>query len=134
MLIWRLKGYASDCQNTVVSTWFKAQSEAVQQAFWTRMKFLTSQPPSVWQRPYIGKLRGKCKGLYEIRFEVNNVQHRPIGFFSGDQEFTILAFATERDSQFDPQEVCTIAKNRKKKIEENKEHAREFILFEEEDR
>ncbi len=85
-----------------------------------------SQPPELWQRPYVGKLRGECKGLYEIRFAVEKVQHRPIGYFSAEFEFTILAFATERGSKFDPRHICQTANNRKKLIEQRKEFAREF--------
>lgn len=80
----------------------------------------------MWQRPYIGKLRDKCKGLYEIRFEVGNVQHRPIGYFSGELEFTFLAFATERGSKFNPLHICETAQKRKQLIEQRKERAREF--------
>jgi hypothetical protein len=135
MRLWTLKAFAADGRTTIVQEWYSAQSEAVQVAFETRLKFLVAQPPSVWQRPYIGKLRSKdkhCKGLYEIRFEVNNVQHRPIGYFSGNLEFTILAFATERGNQFDPLHICETAKHRKQQIEHRKELARVF-KFEEED-
>ncbi len=126
MNLWTLKGFTQDGKTTIVSAWYEEQTVAVQVAFETRLKFLASQPPQIWQRPYVSKLRGKCKGLIEIRFEVDNVQHRPIGYFSGELEFTILAFATERGSKFDPLEVCAIAKRRKALIEERKEHAREF--------
>lgn len=126
MKLWTLKSFKPDLGKTIVAEWFQAQSEAVQAAFETRLKFLAAQPAKIWQRPYVGKLRGECNGLYEIRFEVENVQHRPIGYFSAELEFTILAFATERDSKFDPLQICETAKNRKKLIEQRKEYAREF--------
>lgn len=56
---------------------------------------------------------------------------RRIGYFSGELEFTILAFATERDNKFDPLHICETAKQRKQQIEQRKELAREF-KFEEE--
>ena len=132
MSLWTLKAFAPDGKRTIALDWFLAQAEAVQVAFETRLKFLVAQPPSIWQRPHIGKLRGDCKGLYEIRFEVNNVQHRPIGYYSGDLEFTILAFATERGNKFDPLHICETAKHRKQQIEHRKELARVF-KFEEAD-
>jgi len=126
--MWRLKAFTANFRKTIVTEWHAAQEDDVQAAFEIRLKFLRAQPPIVWQRPYIGKLRKECKGLYEIRFEVNNVQHRPIGYYSGEHEFTILAFATERDGQFDPLEICTTARWRKSLIERDRRHAREFTF------
>ena len=128
--MWRLRGFTPDFINTVVLAWYRQQSEAVREAFITRMEFLLAQPPAVWQRPYVGTLRSECRGLYEIRFEVNNVQHRPIGYYSAQLEFTILAFATERDSEFDPREICATAQRRKRLIEQDRRYARE-VTFEE---
>jgi hypothetical protein len=125
---WTLKAFTQDGKTTIVSEWYEDQTEAVQAAFEARLEFLTAQPPHVWQRPYVGTLKGECKGLIEIIFEVNNVQHRPIGYFSGKMEFTFLAFATERGGKFDPRKVCAIAKRRKALIEKRKEHAREITL------
>jgi hypothetical protein len=126
LCLWRLKSFAPDGKRTIVLDWFREQSDAVQASFEVRLKFLMSQPPEAWQRPYVAKLRGECKGLYEIRFEVGNVQHRPIGYFSAESEFTILAFATERGSKFNPHNVCQTANNRKRLIEQRKELALEF--------
>ena len=97
-------------------------------AFETRLDFLRVRPPSVWQRPYIGTLRKECKGLFEIRLEVGNVQHRPIGYYPGELQFTILAFATERDSKLVPAGVCALAKRRRALIEQNRRYAREFKI------
>jgi hypothetical protein len=126
--MWTIKAFTADFKRTIVVTWYVEQDGAVQAAFEARLKFLRAQPPIVWQRPHVGTLRGECKGLFEIRFEVGNVQHRPIGFYSGEMEFTILAFATERDNQFDPLAVCSTAKRRKALIEKDRRHAREFTF------
>jgi Phage derived protein Gp49-like (DUF891) len=126
--MWSIKAFTADYETTVVSTWFHAQSEAVQAAFEIRLDFLKVRPPSVWQRPYVGTLRGECKGLFEIRLEVGNVQYRPIGYYAGELQFTILAFATERDSKLVPASVCALAKRRKTLIEQDWRHAREFKI------
>lgn len=110
----------------LVRAWYDAQKEEVQAAFETKLKFLSSQRPPVWERPRVGKLRKECEGLYEIRFEVNNMQYRPIGYYSGRLEFTIVAFAEERGGKFDPLNVCVTAKNRQAIIDADKERAREF--------
>jgi hypothetical protein len=116
-------------KSTVVKQWFAGQYEHVQQAFLVRMKFLAGLPADGWDRPYVGQLRhGECKGLYEIVISVADVEHRPIGYFSGKQEFTIVAFATERDGNFDPKSVCATAKKLIQAIKEGKEHVRVFTV------
>jgi hypothetical protein len=122
--MWTLKAFTADYRTTVVAEWYAGQDELVQAAFETRLKFLLAQPPLIWQRPYVGTLRKECKGLFEIRFEVKNVQHRPIGYYSGELEFTILAFATERGGNFDPFHVCRTAKSRKALIDRDRRYAR----------
>jgi hypothetical protein len=125
--MWTLKAFTEDGVMTVVQEWHASQPYAVQAAFERRLEMLVKQPPAVWKRPYIGKLRKECKGLYEIVFEVQNIQHRPIGYFSGELEFTILAFATEKSDRFGF-DVCKRAKARRALIEARKEHAREFTF------
>jgi hypothetical protein len=112
-------------QKTIVAQWFDSQTPSVQAAFLTRMKFLQALPYDGWDRPYVGQLRGKpCKGLYEIVITVGNVQHRPIGYFSAIMEFTIVAFATERDGQLVPRTVCETSKQTIKRIAEGREKVR----------
>jgi hypothetical protein len=126
--MWKLKSYTSQGGKKLVREWYDEQDESVQIAFEIALKFLSQQPPEWWDRPRIGKLRKECKGLIEIIFEVGNVQHRPIGYYSGKLEFTIVAFATERGGKFDPVNVCETAKKRIAIIEADKERAREFRL------
>jgi hypothetical protein len=128
--MWVLRAFTADYSRTVVAEWFSLQTGRVQGAFETRLKFLIGQPRSVWKRPYVGTLTRECKGLYEIRLKVDNVQHRPIGYYSGELEFTILVFATERDWKLVPKNVCGLANERRALIERDGRHARE-ITFEE---
>jgi len=123
---WKIKGFivAEGNSKTIVADWYEAQSEDVKAAFYARMEFLIQRDQ--WDRPYVGQLRAKCAGLFEIVLRVANVQHRPIGYFSGKREFTFLAFATERDGEFDPRDICKTAFNRKALIESKKERAREI--------
>jgi hypothetical protein len=125
-MAWNIKGFTVSAgnQKTIVSEWYDSQTEDVQAAFLVRMEFLIQRPR--WDRPFVGQLRRDCAGLFEIIFKVANVQHRPIGYFSGQREFTFLAFATERDGKFDPKNICDTAFKRKALIEANKERAREI--------
>jgi hypothetical protein len=126
--MWKIKAFTADFKRTIVQEWFLKQDEAVQNAFEVRLKFVIAQPPEIWQRPYVGTLRKECKGLHEIRFEVGNVQYRPVGYFSGEKGFTILVIAEERGGKFDPKNTCDTAKKRKAMIERNEEYAREFTF------
>lgn len=129
MKLWLLKSYTRPDGKLLALEWYEEQSPAVQAAFITRMKFLQAQPEDGWDRPEVGQLRhGSCKGLFEIVLKVNKVQHRPIGYFSGKMEFTIVAFATERGGQFDPPNICDTAQERIAFIKNHKERVREFTV------
>jgi hypothetical protein len=125
---WKLKSLTDANDDIIVSEWLDSQTPEVQFAFETRMKFLVAQSGGGWDRPNVGQLHGKCKGLFEIRLKVNKVQYRPIGYFSGPQEFTFVAFATERDGKFDPPDICKTAQARRVLIELNKERSRAFTI------
>lgn len=134
MALWKLKSLVDrrsekEPKETIVKQWFDGQYEEVQDAFLARMKFLRGLPENGWDRPYVGQLRRKeCKGLFEIVISVENAEHRPIGYFSGRMEFTIVAFAKERNGKFDPKTVCAVAKKLIERIDEGKEHVREFVI------
>ncbi len=134
MSLWTLKSLVDrrseqNPKETIVKQWFEGQYEDVQDAFLARMKFLRGLPDDGWDRPFVGQLRRKeCKGLFEIVISAENVEHRPIGYFSGKKEFTIVAFATERDGQFDPKTICETAKRLIKGIEDGTENVREFVI------
>jgi hypothetical protein len=128
--MWILKSLTiSDSNNkTIVADWFYSQDEEVQAAFETRMKFLVGLPGDGWNRPYVGQLRRGCKGLFEIILKVENVQHRPIGYFSDKEEFTFIFFATERDGEFDPPNTCELAQRAKIIATLNKGRVREITI------
>jgi hypothetical protein len=131
MPLWVLKGLVDSrtVNQTVVDQWYRSQSEDVQIAFVTRMKFLRGLPGDGWDRPYVGQLRRKeCKGLYEIVISMPDIEHRPIGYFSGEMEFTIVAFATERDSKFEPKTICATAKRLIDRIKSGEETVRVFTF------
>ena len=135
MNLWKIKGFVDLSGENIVKRWCDAADYDVWIAFVTHLKFLSGQLPNRWVRPWVGKLAGGkrnrktgCAGLIELRFDVGNVEYRPLGYFSGKMEFTILFFAEERDGDFDPPNACQTAKERKALIDANKERAREFRL------
>ena len=134
---WVIKGYVSGDGQNIVRTWCNSVEDDVWLAFAIHLEYLCGQNPEKWVRPWIGTLAGGkrtrkkgCAGLVELRFEVRNVQHRPIGYFSGEMEFTILFFAKEVGGKFEPLTACEIAKTRKAEIDADKERARVFHIEE----
>src|SRR5258708_32840712 len=100
---WQIKSYVNSKNVLIVKEWFDSVSFAVWTAFDTHFKFLAGQPPVNWKRPYVSVLSGGkrtrktgCAGLVELRFDYGNVEYRPLGYFSGQMEFTIVFFAIEK--------------------------------------
>ena len=126
---WTFRAFTSDGGRSVIQDWYDVQSAGVRAAFDTALKHLRDQPPSNWVRPFIGTLGKKCEGLMEIRFTVEKVRHRPIGFFGPKRmEFTVLAFAVEKDRKFVPPTTCQIALERKELIVNDPERACEYTF------
>jgi hypothetical protein len=135
MDLWKLKGYVKDSGINVVKEWCDGASDDVWEAFVGHLSYLADQPPERWVFPWTRLLRGGkrgkkkgCSGLLELRFEVGNIPYRPIGYFSGKMEFTLLFFAIENGGEFVPPDACERAKQRKAEIDADKERAREFRL------
>jgi hypothetical protein len=137
MKLWKLKGYITSRGANIVNEWCANVADEVWMAFAFNMDYLAGQPIQNWKRPWSavlgGSKRGRkkgCSGLVEIIFEVGNVQYRPLGYFSGNSEFTFVFFAEERGDEFDPPTACAIAKSHIAIIEADKERAREFVIEE----
>lgn len=85
----------------------------------SRLKILAGLPRSKWHEGYFKKLSGTCEGLWEIRFEADNVQQRPLGFHFSESEFVILLWAREKGGKFVPKAACEIALKRKAELLSN---------------
>ena len=124
---WIFGSFVSDGGASIVHDWYDAQLPALRAAFDMALRYLRDQPPANWVRPYVGTLKRECSGLVEIRFTVEKVRHRPIGFFGpGRMVFTILAFATEKDSKLAPATVCETALRKKAQVVYEPRRSREY--------
>ncbi|HMM92630.1 hypothetical protein [Bradyrhizobium sp.] len=85
----------------------------------SRLKILAGLPRTQWHEGYFKKLTGPCEGLWEIRFEADNVQQRPLGFHVTETEFVILYWAREKGGKFVPKTACEIALKRKAALLKN---------------
>jgi hypothetical protein len=122
---WSIRCY-TDERGDAIDSWYFQQSEDLQAKFDTRIRYLRDQPNAFWCPPYFKLLDRECKGLGEIRFEYNNVQYRPLGFFSGQMEFTLLLVPTKKGNTFDPRSACEVGLKRKSLvIADKKRYSRE---------
>ena len=107
-----LRSFCRDDGGDVVSDWYQ-QMEGRPKArarLDNRMMYLRQQPREGWVRPIYDTLRD---GVGEVRFEIERILYRPIGFFGpGRNEFTFLIFAT-KTNRFDPVNAIDVAVDRK---------------------
>lgn len=72
-----------------------------------------------WTRPRYDGLQGGL-GVGEVRFEIQNVVYRPLGYFGpGPDDFTFLLFATEQSNRFVPRNALELAIERMRLVERN---------------
>ena len=137
MAEWKFKSFITSRGTYLVKDWCDSVGDDVWFAFAFACDYLAGQPIQNWRRPWSDTLEGGkkarktgCAGLVEIRFDYGNVEYRPLGYFSGEMEFTILFFAEERDGDFVPPDACRIAKEHRAIVEADRRRAREFVIEE----
>ena len=74
-----------------------------------------------WHRDYFKALNGEADGLFEIRFSADNVMQRLLRYFSGEREFTVLYWATEKNNRFVPKSAPLTALEWKRHAEMDRE-------------
>ena len=85
--------------------------------FKSRLSTLKHLNFPIWTKAELAKtLHGECSGLVEIRFFADKVQQRPLGYVSGNGEFTILFWANEKGGKWVPKSACEIALKRKSEV------------------
>ncbi len=119
-VLWTFRCYCSPDGTDEIRSWHDGQSKKVRAKFLSRLRILARLPVEEWNENYYKKLHGICAGLGEIRFFADNVQHRPLGYRSGEKEFTILFCATEKGGKFVPLSACEKALARKSELQELK--------------
>ena len=108
---WTFRGYVDSRGYNVAQVWYDSELGAVRAEFDTLLNSIRQRSHIEWPRMRAStNLVGNGQGLTELKFHVNKVQYRPIGFFGpAKQTFTILIVATKPD--FDAK--CTVAQKRK---------------------
>ena len=119
-ILWTFRCYCLPDGTDEIRSWYDAQGKKVQATFLSRLRMLAQLPQEEWNTNFYKNLRGNCAGLGEIRFFSDNVQQRPLGYRSGNNEFTILFCATEKGGKFVPLSACEQAFARKSELQKKK--------------
>jgi len=128
-VVWEFRCYVNSAGSNEIRTWFDLQPKAVQGKFISRLQTLRQLAPELWVPKPFRWLRYECAGLGEIRFEVRNVQHRPLGFRT-DLTFTMVLCAIEKGGKFVPHNACATGLARKNEVQSDAERScpHDFIL------
>ena len=116
-LLWTIRCYVSVQGVDEIRSWYGRQSPKVQGKFLSRLRTLAQLELKEWRLPLFRWLHGDCIPLGEIRFEVQNVQHRPLGYRAGERDFVLTFCAKEKSNRFVPANACAIALDNKAQIE-----------------
>ncbi|SRR5258708_2783936 len=106
---WQFRCYGGSAEANEIRAWYDQQSGKVKGKFQSRLKTLAQLELAEWKLPIFRWLRRDAVPLGEIRFEVQKVQHRPLGYRSGDAVFTLTFCAKEQSDQFVPANACATA-------------------------
>lgn len=125
---WRFRYYGPKEGGGDVKATYDSGSKQLKAKFLSRLKILAALPITEWVEPYVKQLSGECDGLSEIRFIADGVQQRPLGYRSGQHEFTLLFWATEKNNKFVPLSACQKAQKRRLEAEGNEELVHDLWL------
>jgi hypothetical protein len=116
-VLWTIRCYVSEQGTDEIQAWYARQSRKVQGKFLSRLQMLATLELKDWKPPLFRWLHGDCHPLGELRFEVQNVQHRPLGYRAGARVFTLTFCAKEKSDRFVPANACEIGRRHKANIE-----------------
>lgn len=125
MVIWTFKCYLDENGKDVIDEWYESLSPREQARFDKLLEHFRDSPLTAWGSNYFKQLEG-YEGIYEIRFIVNNILHRPLGCFAPyPRDFTLLIGAREQGGKFIPRTAPDTAQKRRDIILKDAERAYE---------
>jgi Phage derived protein Gp49-like (DUF891) len=133
MPLWTFKCPVNREGKSPLEEWYRNLSPRAKSRFDRVREYLEDRPQSDWTTSYFKQL-SSSDGICEIRFFADNIQYRPLAFFSPwERQVLILVFpAIEKGDKFEPKDAVGQAENRKKKIISGKLTIKE-CCFDEED-
>ena len=120
MPIWAIRFFCTRAGRREFLREYERQSAKVRAEFRATVNGLRDQPDITGWARYNGfdRLSREYRALGKFRFNVENVQHRPLGYFGpGPKTYTLLVWATERDGDYAPRGVRDTALRRMGMVE-----------------
>lgn len=114
MVIWTFKCFLDESGQDVMDDWYENELTVKAQARFDKiLEHFRDSPLTAWGSNYFKQLEG-YEGIYEIRFTVNNIVHRPLGCFAPfKNDFTFLIGAREQGDRFVPKTAPETAQKRR---------------------
>ena len=127
---WTFKCYVSPTGIDEIRAAYDKEGKQTKSKFLSRLKALHRMPFNEWTNGgMLAKdLHGPCKGLTEIKFVADKLQQRPLGFRSGESEFTIVFWEHEKGGKWVDRNTCSKATERKNEIVKNGNAAHDLWL------
>lgn len=129
MTLWTFKCYSNDNISDPIGDWYNELPDKAQAKLDSYLDHFSDNQHNDWGVERIKPLVG-YDGILEIRFSINKILYRPLGYFGPKRnEFTFLFPAREQGDKFVPKSAPTIAKVRMKEIEEGKAFSNECSFY-----
>ena len=128
--LWSFRCYVSPGGVDEIRLSQDGEGRETQSKFLSRLKILSRKPYIEWATGGIltKDLHRECAGLRVIRFKADNIQQRPLGFRSGESEFTILFWAHEKGGRWVERGACQKALERKEEVKKSKDRTNALWL------
>lgn len=127
----KFKSYVSPSGRCDVQAVYDKGSADLKANFEVAISYLKPLSRDKWRRPQAHKLdkQKKFRDFFEIRFQANKVQQRPIGFFGpGINEFTVVMWLTEKGGKLLPLDWFRTANDRREDIISGRASTRNLTL------
>lgn len=120
MPTWVFFGYKKSNGKCAVREWYFDQSDAVRAALDAALEYLEPRTRDEWRRPEFDGLKGKQKGLGEIRITADKKEYRIIGFFGPQPNHFIVVMGTSKKGRvYDPPSALETATKRMNEVKSN---------------
>lgn len=111
-----MREFASAAGRKAISDWrgrLSPARRAIFDVFLSRLCRMERWPAGICD-PVKGR---QNKGIWELRWTAEKVEHRILGYFAGPREFVMLAGCTHKGRVYDPPQVFATAADRRRMID-----------------
>jgi hypothetical protein len=128
MALWTFRCYKSPDGTDQIRDAYSGKQRQAQTKLVSRLRILSLLPYEEWHADLYKELHGTAAGVAEVRFKADGVQQRVLGCRSGESEFTLLVWATEKGNKFVPLSAPATALARKAEAAKSKDRTNALWL------